>query len=101
MTPPAARPVAVRLFHVEPGPDAGPLERLLAAARRDLADRHADGFRNAGADDVAIVSGPPDDTPFGARLRRFVERDRPAGVVVLGSGAVPLARRSDRRAFVE
>jgi hypothetical protein len=101
MTPETATPVAVRLFHVEPGTDAGPLERLLAAARRDLADRHADGFRNVGADDVAIVAGPPDDTPFGARLRRLVERDRPAGLVVLGSGAVPLARRSDRRAFVE
>lgn len=101
MTLRAPTTVAVRLFHVEPGPTAGRLERLLAAARRDLAGRHADGFREAGADDVAIVAGPPDDTPFGARLRRLVERERPAGLVVLGSGAVPLARRSDRRAFVE
>ncbi|HEV8488636.1 MAG TPA: hypothetical protein VGQ58_02480 [Candidatus Limnocylindrales bacterium] len=100
MTPAVATPVAVRLFHAEPGPNAGPLERLLAAARRDLADRHSDGFREAGAD-VAIVAGPPDDTPFGARLRRLVEQERPAGLVVLGSGAVPLARRSDRRAFVD
>jgi hypothetical protein len=94
-------PVAVRLFHAEPAPGAGRLERLLDAARRDLAERHAAGFLAAGADDVAVVAGPPDDTPFGARLRRLVERERPAGLVVLGSGAIPLARGSDLRAFVD
>lgn len=92
--------VAVRLFHVEPARDARPLERLLDAARRDLSERHVAGFRAAGADDVAIVAGPPDDTPFGARLRELVERERPAGLVILGSGAIPLARRSDLSAFV-
>ncbi|MEX2012080.1 MAG: hypothetical protein WEF51_07600 [Chloroflexota bacterium] len=94
-------PVAVRVFHVEPARGAGPLERLLDAARRHLAERHAAGFRAAGGDDVAIVAGPPDDTPFGARLRELVARDRPAGLVVLGSGAIPLARKRDRRAFVD
>jgi hypothetical protein len=94
-------PVAVRVFHVEPAPGAGPLERLLDVARRDLAERHAAGFRAAGADDVGIVAGPPDDTPFGARLRGLVERERPAGLVVLGSGTIPLARKRDRRAFVD
>jgi hypothetical protein len=93
--------VAVRVFHVEPATGAGPLERLLEAARRDLAERHVVGFRAAGADDVGIVSGPPDDTPFGARLRELVEHERPAGLVVLGSGAIPLARKRDRRAFVD
>jgi hypothetical protein len=93
-------PVAVRLFHVEPAVDAGPLERLLDAARRDLAERHVAGFRAVGADDVAIVAGPPDDTPFGARLRELVERERPASLVVLGSGAIPLARKRDRSMFV-
>jgi hypothetical protein len=94
-------PVAVRVFHVEPGPDAGPLERLLDAARRDLTERHIAGFRAAGADDVGIVAGPPDDTPFGVRLRQLVERERPAGLVILGSGAIPLARKRDRRVFVD
>ena len=94
-------PVAVRVFHVEPAPGAGPLERLLDAARRDLAERHAAGFVAVGTDDVAIVAGPPDDTPFGARLRQLVERERPAGLVVLGSGTIPLARKRDRRAFVD
>jgi hypothetical protein len=45
----------------------------------------------AGAADVHIVSGPPDDVPFGARLRALVRADRSAGLVVLGSGAIPLA----------
>ncbi len=94
-------PVAVRLFHVEPARDAGPLERLLDVARRDVAQRHVAGFRAAGADDVSVVAGPPDDTPFGARLRELVERERPSGLVVLGSGAIPLARKGDRRAFVD
>jgi hypothetical protein len=92
--------VAVRVFHVEPAPDAGPLERLLDAARYDLAERHIARFRAAGADDVAIVAGPPDDTPFGARLRELVRLQRPEGLVVLGSGAVPLAKKRDLRAFV-
>ena len=57
---------------------------------------------------------PPDDTPFGARLRRLVSEvlgaGGPAGLVVLGAGSIPLAtrrrpagprrcgRRGDRRA---
>ena len=92
--------MAVRVFHVEPASDAGPLELLLGAARRDLAARQAAGFLLAGADDVAIVAGPPDDTPFGARLRDLVRRERLEGLVVLGSGAVPLAKERDLRAFV-
>jgi hypothetical protein len=95
------RPVAVRILHPDPGPDAGPLERRVADARAALAIRHRAGFERAGAADVRIVSGPPDDTPFGRRLRELVRADRPAGgLVVLGSGAVPLATDPDRRAFV-
>src|SRR5919108_6502304 len=91
-------PVAVRIFHVEPD-DAGPLTRLLVDARRALAHRHADGFRSAGTDDVRIVSGSPDDTSFGARLR--AELPKSGGVIVLGSGAVPLATKADLRRLVE
>ena len=65
-----------------------------------LAERHRAGFEAAGADDVRIVAGPPDDTPFGARLRELVRADRPAGLVVLGSGAIPLATAADRHALV-
>jgi hypothetical protein len=96
------RDVTVWILHPEPAADAGPLEHWVAAERARIAERHRAGFLDAGATAARIVSGPPDDTPFGARLRELV-RDaapRPAGVVVLGSGAVPLATPPDRRAFV-
>ena len=96
------RDVTVWILHPEPAADAGPLERWVAAERARIAERHRTGFLRAGAASVRIVSGPPDDTPFGARLRDLVHdaTPRPAGVVVLGSGAVPLASAADRRAFV-
>jgi hypothetical protein len=90
-------PVAVRIFHFEPT-DAGPLTRMLVDARRVLADRHAAAFRRAGSADVRIVSGAADDTSFGARLR--AELPERGGLIVLGSGAMPLARDSDMRRFV-
>ena len=92
--------VAVWILHPEAPPTAGPLERLLSDARLALAERHRGGFLAAGAADARIVSGPPDDTTFGARLRELVRAERPAGVVVLGSGALALATPADRRAFV-
>jgi hypothetical protein len=93
--------VAVRIFHPEPTASAGPLERDLAAARLSLARRHVAAFAGAGAGDVAIVAGGRDDTPFGARLRALVAAQRPEGLVVLGSGALPLATVADLRLFVE
>ena len=92
--------VTVLILHPEPGPAAGPLVRAVAAARAALAERHAAGFRAAGATDVRVVAGPLDDTPFGVRLRGLVRQLTPDGLVVLGSGAVPLATASDRLAFV-
>jgi hypothetical protein len=96
-------PVAVRILHAEPGPQAGPLERALIAARAELAERHRRGFLAAGAADVRVIGGPPDDLSFGARLRDIAVEaldDGAGGIVVLGSGAVPLATRGDRRAFL-
>ena len=81
--------------------DVGPLERALDAARTALAEHHRTAFLAAGADRVVVRREPPDDTPFGARLRRLVEELRPDGLVVLGAGALPLASAADRRAFVE
>jgi hypothetical protein len=82
--------------------DATPLERVLDAAWAALAERHRAGFLDAGGSEVVIRREPPDDTPFGARLRRLLdELQPPGGVVVLGAGAVPLATAADRRAFVE
>lgn len=92
---------AVWILHAPAADTAGPLERWVAAERAVLAERHRHGFQRAGATSVRIVSGPPDDTPFGARLRQLVATHRPGGVVVLGSGSVPLATAADRRAFVD
>src|SRR6478736_2621662 len=94
------RPVSVRIMHPEPGAGAGPLVRWLADARAELAERHRLGFLAAGADDVTIVSGPPDGLSFGARLRSVAGLDGPAGLLVLGSGAIPLTTPADRGAFI-
>jgi hypothetical protein len=96
------RDVTVWILHPEPGAGAGPLEQWVGAERARIAERHRVGFLEAGATAARIVSGPPDDTPFGARIRALLHAmpSRGAGVVVLGSGAVPLATASDRRAFV-
>ena len=96
----ATRPVTVRILHPDPGPAADPIERWVWGARAAIAERHRRRFVAAGADDVAILAGPPDDTPFGARLREIVRADRPAGLVVLGSGAIPLATERDYRDLV-
>jgi hypothetical protein len=93
--------VAVRIFHPEPGPAAGPLERALADARLALAERHVAAFRRVGGRDVEIVSGGPHDTPFGTRLRTLVGAERPVGLVVLGSGGLALANDADLRLFVD
>ena len=65
-------PVTVLVLAPEPAAGAGPLERLLDEARSALAGHHREGFLAAGADAVEIVREPPDDTPFGTRLRRAV-----------------------------
>ena len=92
--------VAVLILHPEAGPRAGELERWVATARAALAEQHRHGFLAAGATDVTVTSGPPDGISFGARLRAFVATHPANGVVVLGSGAIPIATLADRRAFV-
>src|SRR5258705_7271266 len=92
--------VAVLILPPEPAPRAGELERWVAAARAGLAERHRVGFLAAGATGVKVWAGLPDGVPFGERLRSFVASRRPGGLVVLGSGAIPLATSADRRAFV-
>ena len=93
-------PVVVRILHPLPDAAAGPLVRWVSDERAALAKRHRLGFEAAGAGDVAVVEGSADGRTFGARLRDLVEPDRPGGLVVLGSGAIPLASATDRRAFV-
>jgi hypothetical protein len=91
---------AVLILHRVAPPGAGPLEQWLANSRAALAEHQRLAFLAAGAAIASIVAGPPDDTPFGARLRRLVEAERPSGLVVLGSGSIPLSTDADRRAFV-
>ncbi len=93
-------PVAVRILHPEPDAASGPLTRWVADARAALADHHRRGFSAAGARDVAIVGGPRDDRTFGDRLRELVAEVGSGGLIVLGSGSVPLATAGDRQAFV-
>jgi hypothetical protein len=91
-------PVAVRIFHRVPASDAGPLTRALATERRALAEAHVAAFRRIGAGDTTIVADPPDDTPFGARVRSV--SPTAGGLIALGSGAVPLATDAQLAAFV-
>ena len=92
--------VLVAILHQEPAAGSGPLTVATAAARRRCAERHRRGFLVAGARRVGIVSGPPDDRSFGARLRDVVAGMREGGLVVLGSGAIPLATTADRGELV-
>ena len=93
-------PVTVLILAPTAARDAGPLERVLDAARASLAEGHRAGFLAAGASRAEIRREPPDRATFGARLRRLVEELRPGGLVVLGAASLPLATASDRRAFV-
>jgi hypothetical protein len=91
--------VTALVLHSPPPPAAGPLAGALDAARRDLAARHLAAFRAAGAAAVLLVE-EADAVPFGARLRRLVATLATPGLVVLGSGALALARPADYRALV-
>jgi hypothetical protein len=96
------QPVAVRILHPRPGPTAGQLERSLATAREANATRLAGLFGEAGADDVRIEARSRDRLSFGHRLRRIAgELRERSGLVVLGSGAIPLAARWDVERFIE
>ena len=94
--------MAVRILHPTSSATAGRLERALAEARGTNAERLAELFGAAGATDVRIESGPPDGRSFGARLRGLVASlAADAGLVVVGSGAIPLAMRADAGAFID
>ena len=91
--------VTVAILHPD-AVDAGPLEAAVSAARARLAERHRDGFAAAGADAATVISGPNGRT-FGERLASIAGGlDDADGLVVLGSGAVPLLTAADRRRFV-
>jgi CTP:molybdopterin cytidylyltransferase MocA len=92
-----ARVVAL-ILHAPAPSDAGPLERTFDAIRRANAKRHAAGFAAAGAepviDDQEAAGG------FAERVRETVRARRPDGLVVIGSGSLPLTNASDWSRFV-
>jgi hypothetical protein len=89
-------PVAVRILHPAATPATGVLESALIEARALSADGLAERFRAAGTDDVSIEAGGALDMSFGARLRGLVAGlPADAGLVVLGSGSIPLATARD------
>jgi hypothetical protein len=116
--------VIVLIFHAAAPVDAGPLVGALAEARRALAERQLGAFLAAGADAAEIVARPPDGLSFGERLAAAVRARSaggagpgapgaggfgeasgrafgPGGLIVLGSGSIPLATAADLRRFVE
>jgi len=96
------QPVAVRILHPTGGSNAGPLALALAGARATNAERLAALFRAHGADDVRIESGDRHAPSFGGHLRGLLGGfPDPAGLVLLGSGSIPLATTADIGAFVE
>ena len=92
--------VDVAILDLEPDAEAGPLTRATHVARLDLVERHRRGFLAAGATRVTLHAGPRDDVPFGARLRHLAADIGDGGLIVLGSGAIPLATAVDRRELV-
>jgi len=87
------------IFHPAPAAGAGSLTAAFAVVRRWNADRQAAGFERAGAR-ARVLEGADDGGTDGRRVREALGRSRPAGVVLLGSGSIPLATAIDRRAFV-
>jgi hypothetical protein len=85
--------VVALILHAGLAPDAGPLERAFEAMRRANADRHEAGFRAARAQ-VRLDDGPPAGS-FGERVRELVRETDPDGVVILGSGSLPLTNARD------
>lgn len=91
----------VLIFHRAPAEDDGrPLVSALAGAREELVRRQARLFERAGAADVRLISARPADETFGGALASAALAGD-GGVIVLGSGAVPLLTMRDARRLVE
>jgi len=89
------------ILHPETPAHADHLSQAVGRARADLAEEHRRRFLAAGADEARVVAGPPDALPFGARLRGIAHSlPDGAGLIILGSGAVPLATTADLARFV-
>jgi hypothetical protein len=91
--------VTAVILHPGAGPDPGPLAAAFAAIRLANAERQAAGFGRAGAA-VEIAGDLVPGETFGGRVRSIASAVSADGLVLLGSGSIPLARSLDRRAFV-
>jgi hypothetical protein len=93
---------AVRILHQPTPEDAGELTRLVGRARAIAAEELARRFVATGADDVAIAGDDDRSITFGERLRNLVAGlAAGSGLVVLGSGSIPLATDADLRALLD
>jgi hypothetical protein len=98
--------VSVRILHCHPG-DVGPLHLALYQAQETNAGRLLDLFGAAGANDILVIREGQSSgaQSFGALVRDLAAApavaDAGRGLVVLGSGSIPLATVADARAFVE
>lgn len=93
-----SRVIAI-ILHAFPAGAPGPLEQAFEATRAANARQQAGGFEAAGAT-ARIVEVAPGGAPFGARLRRLAALDEDAGIVILGSGSIPLALPADWETLV-
>jgi hypothetical protein len=92
------RPLVV-VLHQPAAADAPPLTALLAIGREALIEHQRRLFLRAGVDRVLVVTDRADSV--GDRLASLAaELPARRGVVVMGSGAVPLLRRTDAEALV-
>jgi len=94
----------VVIFHQPPRDGDLPLTHLLAEARHRLVAVQSRLFAAAGAAAVRTIPGRDGGSTesFGERLARLVDEETiDAGLVVLGSGAVPLLTARDARRLVE
>jgi hypothetical protein len=94
--------VAVRILHPQTGEGAGELTRVLASARAIAGNELRRGFSAAGADDVQVVTAGADAQTFGQRLRSIGGAlASGTGLIVLGSGSIPLANETDLALLVD
>jgi hypothetical protein len=92
---------AVRILHPEPATDSGELTLLLSRARAIVGERLTERFLHLGVVDLDVRGGPPDRRSFGERLRVLAgELADGTGLVVLGSGSIPLATDGDLGALL-
>lgn len=93
-----SRPLVV-VLHRPADADAPPLTRLLATSREALLEHQRELFLRARADRVLVITDRA--ASFGEGLASLADGlPRRRGIVVMGSGAVPLLRRADAEALV-